>query len=272
MGGLGNQMFQFAAARSLAIKRGTTLQLDLSWFYQDFTAASTPRNYELNCFCLDDDIRSFQPGILERFGSVFAKKCEEQTFSFNPSFFQLPNNVLLIGYFQSEQYFLENRQLILNDFTWRTAPSERNKKLISAIHSRGNKSVSLHVRRGDYVSNSQHNAVHGTVSMDYYKKAVKAVKKKVQSPFFYIFSDDPEWCQKYFSIPQATVIAHNTSGSEDLRLMKECHHNILANSSFSWWGTWLGRQEEKLIFAPKNWFKDKSIVTKDLIPEHWNKI
>lgn len=135
--------------------------------------------------------------------------------------------------------------------------------------------VSLHVRRGDYVSNLTINQFHGTCSLEYYNQAIAQIAKKVETPHFFVFSDDPEWVKSNLKIDYSiTIVDHNNADKnyEDIRLMSLCKHHIIANSSFSWWGAWLCRNPNKIVIAPLKWFNDKSINTTDLIPDGWIKI
>ena len=133
----------------------------------------------------------------------------------------------------------------------------------------------MHIRRGDYVSNPTTNKLHGTCSLEYYHNAVDIIAAKVSNPHFFIFSDDHEWARNNFKIDYPlTFVAHNNAGKnyEDMRLMSLCKHHIIANSSFSWWGAWLGSNPKKIVCAPRGWFKDKSLNTNDIIPSDWSRI
>ena len=136
-------------------------------------------------------------------------------------------------------------------------------------------SVSVHVRRGDYVNDPKTNAYHGTCSLDYYKKAVEIIRNKVKDPVFFIFSDDAEWVKKNFNIDEQQVLVsepEKLSLTEELKLMASCRHSVVANSSFSWWGAWLNNNNEKMVIAPQKWFADPLIDTSDLIPSAWIRI
>lgn len=271
-GGLGNQMFQYAAARSLATARGTEVALDLSWFAQSFDDKTTKRRYELDCFYLDQHTQRLSRSLSSRLSTLFAKNYHEPHFHYDPKFKSLPKSSHLHGYFQSEKYFKPNRQQLLEDFSWTIAATGKNKQLEEAIDSHPN-SVSIHVRRGDYVQNSTVAQVHGQVSMAYYSAAVKQLLRHVKQPHFYIFSDDPNWTRDNLKFKHpVTYISHNSSGAEDLRLMQVCKHNIIANSSFSWWGAWLNTNPQKIVISPKTWFSESANDTRDLIPKDWQRI
>ena len=135
-------------------------------------------------------------------------------------------------------------------------------------------SVSLHIRRGDYVSNQKTNQTHGTCDLDYYQRCITEIEKEVENPYFFVFSDEIEWVKENLKINHpAEYVDQNTGDKsyEDMRLMSQCKHNVIANSSFSWWGAWLNSYPDKIVFAPKRWFASDKHNTKDLIPEGWKK-
>lgn len=267
-GGLGNQMFQYALGRVLAIKNHAKLVLDLSG-YKNQAAIDTPRQYELGIF-------NIQAAKYSR--NIFnflrpRKLISENSHSFDPAILKLKGNLHLVGYWQSEKYFAEYADIIRQDFTYNTSPAGKNKKLLHDI-SKSN-SVSIHIRRGDYIKIPSTNQFHGTCGLEYYQSAVKIIKQKVKNPIFYIFSDDINWCKNNLNIIGKTVYIDHNQGAkswEDMRLMSYCKHNIIANSSFSWWGAWLNNNPKKIIIAPRQWFNDQSIDTKDLLPATWIKM
>ena len=274
MGGLGNQMFQYAAGMVLAEKYNTSLLLDLDWFNQEFDRHTTPRHYELNSFDLSSKSRIMPGGIVGRAVRRIATFSEynEQFFEYNHNFNRLKNGTLLKGYFQSEKYFCDIRDELLSDFSWAKEAKGKNKELLENI-SRDASSVSVHVRRGDYVSNESAAKFHGLTGVDYYNAAFKRIKEQIKKPNLYVFSDEPDWCRKNLKFDAPTVyVSHNSDGSEDMRLMKACRHNIIANSSFSWWGAWLNENPDKIVIAPKQWFSHSESNTKDVVPESWQKI
>ena len=129
------------------------------------------------------------------------------------------------------------------------------------------------MRRGDYVTNKNASSFHGTKDLGYYKAALKPVLKQTNKPVIFVFSDDPEWCKQNLKFSQNTIyVEGNKKGSEDMRLMMQCKHNIIANSSFSWWAAWLNQNSDKVVVAPKKWFNDPKIDVSDVIPKSWLKI
>jgi hypothetical protein len=288
-GGLGNQMFQYALGRALSIKHQTDLSLDLR-AYADQSPVDTPRSYELDVFQVPANIASAK--LLKRWGRPNKYKVllnqyfhlglctdppgyiREIGHEFKSEILELPDNVYLSGYWQSEKYFAAIRGTILEDFSRRsTLISTKNKQLTSQITS--GESVSLHVRRTDYVTNKNARAFHGICTISYYKKAMREIEKKVAHPTYFIFSDDPAWVKANIKSKHKTVyISHNQGrdAHEDIRLMSLCRHNIIANSSFSWWGAWLNQNPGKIVVAPKQWFRDKKIDTSDIMPAKWTRI
>ena len=199
---------------------------------------------------------------------------KEPHLSFDKNYASLPNGSYLKGYWQSEKYFENNKLNILNDLRIITDQSSQNVEISKQIAS--NVSVSLHIRRGDYVSNSEYNATHGTCSLSYYKTAVSYLLKNIGKNFtIFAFSDDPEWVYSNLKLPVDIRFVNNNSSEysyEDLRLMSECNHNIIANSSFSWWGAWLNTNNNKIVIAPSKWYANQYIKNNDIIPANWIKI
>ena len=285
-GGLGNQMFQYAAARRLAYHNNTRLGIDLTWFdLSKFVDA--PREYELGCFnivenfvlpnkdfVLADDSTSVKTKIYTLTKGRFKPRLKpfiENSGLFDKAVMSLPDNTFLDGFWQSEKYFSDARNILLKEFSFKKAAGGKNRAALDKI--KGCNSVSLHVRRGDYVSNKQTSAKHGVMGLDYYKRAVELINKRVRDPAFFVFSDDPAWCKANLKLlAGATYIDFNKAGSDDLRLMMNCRHNIIANSSFSWWGAWLNQNDDKIVIGPKKWFNDSSINTRDVLPSSWLKI
>ena len=286
MGGLGNQMFQYAAAKRVSKVNDIILKLDLSWF-QD-KGPWTPRNYELGVFALSSEIADpheigalksrrqnplFRrlPGFVNKFlFNANQSHIIEKSHSFEPAVLNLIDDVYLDGYWQSEKYFYDIASVIRKDFSLRAEPDGMNRDVASLIQ--GCNAVSLHFRRGDYVADARTANYHGICSMDYYRKAVKLVSARVIKPHFFIFSDDAAWVQENFKIEfPVTLVQHNgpDRAHVDMWLMSLCHHHIIANSSFSWWGAWLNPNPQKIVIAPSKWFKDPSVNTQDLIPSEW---
>jgi hypothetical protein len=285
-GGLGNQMFQYATARRLALHNNTKLYMDLSG-YNNQTEIDTPREYELDCFNVDKSLISIEDYVLVDWGLGRRSKTKQYLTNihrrklwcysnpeqgFHKEVLDLPNNTYLVGWFQSEKYFADIRDILLQDFAYTHGSDKESRMLSDKISSTD--SVSIHVRRGDYVTNSHANKFHGLASMDFYLAATKYIESHIKKPNYFVFSDDPEWCKENLKLnAPTTYVSHNTSGAEDMRLMRECKHNIIANSSFSWWAAWLNRNPDKVVVAPKFWFANSHTNgSTDIIPTTWHTV
>lgn len=278
-GGLGNQMFQYAAGLSAAHNLKTNLKIDLSWFV-NLNEVDTPRFYELDNFSLKQDFISsnqyyfVNEPIKKRLlsiGKIRLNSYKEPHFEYDKNFRKIKNNTYIEGYFQTEEYFKNIRPVILDNFSIKKEPTVKSKEIINLAYK--NESVSLHVRRGDYLTNQNAAKFHGIMGEEYYKKAILIMNKKIKNPKYFIFSDEIDWVKKNFNLPKGSIfVTHNKSGIEDMRIMIECKHNIIANSSFSWWGAWLGKNNDKQVIAPKRWFLDDNVDTSDIIPSRWQKI
>jgi len=288
-GGIGNQMFQYAAGRRLAVKNNAELKLDVGVF-KNYTDG-TPRKYNLRAFNIaenfasEEEIRKLKNSkesalslIKKKIGfktsSLKGKRfIAEKHFHFDPEILSLGNSVYLEGYWQSEKYFADIEDVIRKDFTVKIPPSEENQKMTEKIQSEN--SVSLHIRRGDYVADKKTNQFHGCCSLDYYAEAAKIIGKKISNPHFFVFSDDIAWAKENLKLDYPMTFADindDEHSFEDMRLMSLCRHHIIANSSFSWWEAWLNSDPEKIVIAPKKWFNDPNIDTSELTPEKWIRI
>ena len=289
MGGLGNQMFQYAAARSLALEKNTWVYLDPSFLYEDSTGKWTQREYELGVFNIKYKFeRSGRINFLRRLDTsrVWRKMSKtvlwpfpfqhfaEPDAKFHPEVFSYPRNTYLYGYFQSEKYFIKHAETIRRDFSFVEEAKERNAETLASIRS--SNSVSVHVRRGDYVTLKSASEFHGMMGLDYYRAGTEFIMSRMQGdPEFFIFSDEPEWVKANLKVPgKATYIDWNSGKAsfEDMRLMSNCRHHVIANSSFSWWGAWLNPDKEKMVVAPKLWFSDSKRDSSDIIPETWTRM
>lgn len=288
VGGLGNQMFQYAAARALALARSLPLHLDTT----GFVGCRLHQGFELqHVFHCDMPIASSHDvqtvlgwraaPLVRRFlarseltalrGHAFIA---EPHFHHWPCLRSVPDKAYLHGYWQSEKYFADAVEAIRTDFTFRQPLSANNAVICDKICA-ARIAVSLHVRRGDYVSNVETNAEHGLCSIGYYRTAVRYIADRFDTPTFFVFSDDINWAQSNLELDYPCHYIDHNRGAEsynDMRLMSLCHHHIIANSSFSWWGAWLNSSDDKLVIAPKRWFARQNNNTKDLIPSGWTMI
>jgi len=281
-------MFQYAVGRSLAEKHNTELKLDRSFLQSQHQASHvTVRHYELSIFNVRDVFST--PAETARFknlGTRLLRKVmpgyggnpyvKERFFQFDPEILQLPDNVYLEGHWMTEKYFENVAPVIRREFTFGKPVIEAAKKLEESI--RTSNAVCVQVRRGDYVTNPAVAKVHGTTTLEYYRRAIDLVKSKIDNPIFFVFSDDSQWCMKHLNIMEPVHFVEdelkhgNASNSDYFQLMTQCKHFVISNSTFAWWGAWLGVHEQKMVVAPRRWFNDSHIVTTDIYPKTWLKV
>jgi hypothetical protein len=279
IGGLGNQMFQYAAGRTLAHFNKTIVKLDVTSFEKDKL-----RTFDLLCFnaniafATKQEINDLLPAhnfekAFQYFSPLSRRSYyREKEFHFNKQVLSLGKNVYLKGYFQSEKYFLHAKNIIRSEFTFKSNVIDSAKQF--ALKLNGQNSVAVHIRRGDFSKNSETTDYHGTLEINYYQEAMALIRSKIADPIFYFFSDDIKWVKENFSLPNSTLVSGEMTKNhiEDLYLMSQCRHNIIANSSFSWWGAWLNDNPTKIVIAPEKWFNKGPKDTQDLVPEEWIKI
>ncbi len=277
-GGLGNQFFQYAAGRCLAERHHTGLLLDLRHFEEN-----NKRDFHLHAFhtnfgfataeqseqsCNRSLIRKIKDRLMPlRFRTYY----RQPYFHFDKRFFQARDGVYLKGYWQSEKYFLPCSGLIRKELQLK---EEYIQNVKSFGHELKNKnSVAVHIRHGDY-KDPVSLAIHGILPLSYYYRAMELLKKKYGEVHFYFFSDDIRWVKENIDIPEAGFISGTISANhfEDLYLMSQCRHQVIANSSFSWWAAWLNDHTGKTVIAPKRWFNKGPKDTYDLYPEGWIRI
>ena len=255
-GGLGNQLFQYAVGRALALHHRLPLKLDLTIF-----KTYKLHRYLLDQFAIQADIATEDEIIklkgrnnvlfsaLRKAGLVKRKSYlkEKRSSYFDASVFK-NDDVYLDGYWQNELYFSDIREELLRDLTSISSMSDLGVVYMEGIKK--SNSVSLHVRRGNYLNLKNFNVL----DINYYMKAVEYMRKNVEKPTFYIFSDDLEWCKNSLGFLDNCIFVDSTKTEiDDLELMSFCKHNIIANSSFSWWGAWLNQNCKKTVIAPKGW-------------------
>jgi hypothetical protein len=281
-GGLGNQIFQYAAGRALALKYSTNLVLNLNLLNR-FDSSVTPRSYELGNLRVLCDIELNSPFPMWTWIKKFTwllgplnpwKFYQENSSSYDPRLLQQPDGVTLFGYWQSHIYFSDISKQLMSELQPSKPLSEESVKVLDKIES--SRAIAIHVRRGDYVSNAETSSFHGLMPLNYYKDAVAYVLAKFPGATFFIFSDDLDWCKKNLNLEQVHFVDHNEveNSWEDLILMSKCRHHIIANSSFSWWAAWMADNNQAvanhLVIAPKNWFnKAHQINNTDRFPQHW---
>lgn len=278
IGGLGNQMFQYAAASALASRLGVELVLDTRGF-DNYTL----REYGLNAFNIEsriateEELRDF-PNWQRRFFEILNKLIKvggkfyiEPFFEYNKKFDKLKDGIHLSGYFQSQNYFISIREKLITQFVPLKKIDTHNQLIINKILS--SESVSLHVRRGDYVSVQKNLELIGVCSLDYYKKAITQMREKLSDPVFFVFSNDMDWARDNLPLSQHDVLVDGNADTPemDIFLMSQCRHHIIANSSFSWWGAWLSNYKEQCVVAPSPWFESSKLTDIDLLPASWQK-
>lgn len=283
MGGLGNQMFQYAFGKALSLFNKSDLFFDLV-FFSDVRSGkdkiSTVRDYELSIFkniSLQSANISVKKKMLgSKLVNVLKYKLgikrnnfyQENKFSYNEKVEELPLPIYLLGYWQSFKYFNDFQEIIRNEFQFNYENiGNKNNEVLGNIRNNIS-AVSLHVRRGDYLKSPYF------ISMeDYYNSAIDYIKKKLKNPIFILFSDDPQWVyEKLVPLLENSILVDwnvKEDSWKDMMLMSNCSHHIIANSSFSWWGAWLGNNPDKIVIAPQKWFLDSSVNTKDLYLQNW---
>ena len=261
IGGLGNQMFQYAYAKSLQ-HLGYKVQLDLSAI-KKYTLHG---GYQLDKFQIDLSEASNSQVLFAKLNVYNTFK--ERSLLFHESFLKLPKRSYVKGYFQTDKYFHQIRTDILNQFQLKQAFSQNALTYLEAIKE-ASSSCSIHIRRGDYVSNKSAQEVHGSCSLDYYQRAISKILEIAKNTQFFIFSDDLEWVKSNLEVPNPTFVDIQGIPHEDMLLMSKCDHNITANSSFSWWGAWLNTNPNKIVISPKQWYVSKE---NEIVPETWIKL
>lgn len=272
-GGLGNQLFQYAAAKALSLHHNTELVLEISSFYKkDIPVLEVPRDFELHNF----------KGVSEKFIQQQSKEkkiekvlpnykrsvYKEPFYHYDKNFFKCKKNVFLKGVWQSEKYFKPFIPQITNSL-------QLKESLVTSVLEKANtiqseKSISVHIRHGDYLKNQAILNWHGVLEKEYYLTGIKKLMSLGCEKIYY-FTDDILWVENELNstIPGEIISKNTKSHYEDFFLMQQCQHNIIANSSFSWWAAYLNPNPNKIVIAPKNWFNKAPLNTKDLYPQEW---
>jgi hypothetical protein len=279
IGGLGNQLFQYAAARRISYVNNVTLKLDITGF-----GNYKLRSYRLNNFNIVENIATIHEitkikkgrilGRIDNFLPYYIRSnIKPKNMNFDERILERKNNIYLDGYWQSEKYFEDIRDVISKEFTIKSDMDESNRLMAEQIEETN--SVSIHVRRGDYATDAKTNQFHGLCGLDYYSESIKRMNETIDNPHFFIFSDDPNWVKDNIKIQYPTIyVTHNGPDRdyEDLRLISLCKHHIIANSSFSWWGAWLCKSTNKKVIAPMKWFNSDENNEHDILPDNWTRI
>lgn len=283
-GGLGNQMFQYAIAKSLSKHYQIDFALDCSWF-KNLETGVTPRKLELPQLQIDQDLFRENAQLTNfkkisiafqyflPFGPIIRK--QKNAYDFDEDLYKLRNlkrrDLNLYGYWQSYKYFRSIRALLQNDFEPRILEAPQYKKYLDEICS--SESVMLHIRRGDYVHSPSAAAFHGALNLEYYLAAMRKILENKKNANFFVFSDDLSWAKdalpKNLSITYVDANENDRSTPHELRLMTFCKHHIIANSSLSWWGAWLKKSDSGLTYTPNRWISDASLDLNNLLPREW---
>ena len=284
MGGLGNQLFQYAFGRCLATQWNSELVLDVD-FLLDRTERENFvfRDFDLDLFKLKP-YRFFDTSTKNKFHkkSIFIKRnveIKEQGYQFSKITANYNKmNVYLDGYWQSYKYFQDISDDLKNEFQFSLPLTNEQYRLSEKIKK--TESVCVNFRRTDFVTIPSAIQTHGVPTLDYYYKALELVKSKVGNSIeIFVFSDDIEWCKKHFKVNEPIYFVTHTlykgeRFSAYLQLMTLCKHFIIPNSTFGWWAAWLAENNDKLVVTPEKWFIDKELQsqTQDLRPKNWIKI
>jgi hypothetical protein len=275
-GGLGHQLFQYAAGRRLSIARGVPLLIDRS----AVDAGAWP--YALSPFNI---VEQFSPTgaraafetrtLLQRAIGRLGRRwlVRERSPRFESRMLSLTGRVYLDGRWQSAQYFADAEETIRREITWKVPPVSWSADLLARIESQT--AVSVHVRRGNHVSDPRIAGIHGTCPVSYYRRAWRLIRERVRDPWFLVFSDDPAWARAQLTFLEPAKFVSDPGhrpDHEDLWLMTQCTHHVIANSSFSWWGAWLAETAGTVVVAPDRWFADPAHDGRDVVPPGWARV
>lgn len=280
-GGLGNQMFQYACGYSLAKEFKSINKLDIS-YYSSIPSNHTKRVFELSQFNISSTVATdseIQESIRTKIHiSKYINNITSKIYTIFTGIYPIEKylgvkDLYLDGYFQSEKFFVKYRSDILKEFTLKKDLQTKEYKEVANLIKIDSDTISMHIRRGDYVTDAKTAKHHGILDVEYYKEALKIIN--IENPNIYIFSDDIDWTEKNFKfLPKNSyfVSKHKFNSAQEITLMSLCKHNIIANSSFSWWGAWLNENKEKKIVAPKRWTQSLLAVNTGITPKNWNRI
>lgn len=264
-GGLGNQMFQYAAARALALRHGAKLVLATSFYRR-----GRHRSFELSRLPIEAEVG--RTGGLPGFGRLFRSKAPiytEPHFHFDAGLATLKPPVRLKGYFQSWRYFAGHENTIRAELSPSMPDDGESLKL--AVDMASGDWAALHVRRGDYVT-PKNRAQLDMCGVDYYRDAMGLLPADCR---VLVFSDDIAWAKAHLPPVRPLIFAGGVApreGFADLWLMSRARFHIIANSSFSWWGAWLAGRGDGFVVAPERWFGESTVNTSDLVPDNWRRL
>ena len=286
-GGLGNQLFQYAAARALSIEHNSPLLLDQSWFSKTYEDV-TPREFLLPLLNVKGSLISYgipikRPKKIYRLAQKFWPIdpfifVEQTPFRFDSRLSKAPafkqQNLYLMGYWQSFKYFEAIKASLQNEISPKNSLDTHYQKYLDQIH--GITSTMVHVRRGDYVNLASAAKVHGFIGLEYYQKGMQSILEKSHDTQFFVFSDDLAWAKENLPYPDQCTFVESLSSSDaviqELELMTHCQNHLIANSSLSWWAAWLSKHAGGLVVCPNKWTMDGSMNWGDLLPAQWQQI
>jgi hypothetical protein len=291
-GGLGNQLFQYAFARHLAQLNQSELLLDAT----QVTSRSDPahrRKFKLHHFRVEAPVVAWDPPLEMSFrtdvGTFYRSpvprlsrwlgksrqlvQLKEPHFQFSPESLDRRGDFYVTSYWQSHRYFDVIATQIRSELQLRDPLSGEHQSIKDQIMATMG-SVAFIVRRGDFVNHPHHSKFHGSCSLEYYRQAVDIIKSRVADPHLFVFSDDVSWVRNNFEFEWPVTFMdqpydHAEYDYVDMHFISCCRHHIIANSTFGWWGAWLGSSVNGLVIAPQRWFLDDSINTQDVVPAHW---
>lgn len=287
MGGLGNQMFQFACGQSLGSSTGHEVRyaVDTLGAFARAQNLELERTFEIKIkVASSHDIAHLigkwrqAPMVRRILAQAQCKSLRGQNYITEQSFEYIPdlyskvvNGAYLHGYWQSEQYFARHADEIRRLFRFRE--DTRQEQLDVARKIAGAYSIGIHIRRGDYVTNAGASATHGVLPVEYYLNGVKKLRSHQPNARVFVFSDDLDWAADKFLplLDGAECVYHNSRANHfrDMQLMAKCNALIIANSSFSWWAAWLNNRAKKIVIAPSKWFSDPRLNDSEILPESW---
>ena len=278
-GGLGNQMFEYAAGRALALRVGGDLRIDPTLI--EFPGRhETPRSVALNVFRIAGTIEgaeqsafrrslSYSPVATRLADRLPGKFLADRTpYKVDARVIRCRGSAVLSGYWQREEYFRDAAEVIRQEFTPAVPPDRRWSDMADEIAQAG--SVGIHVRRGDYVSNARANAHHGVPGVEYVQRAWELLAPPADARPF-VFSDDPGWCKDNLRFLPDPVFVEGFRDHEEMLLLGRCRDKIIANSSFSWWAAWLGEREDGTVIAPAAWLQGKAPDAPSPVPARWGR-
>ena len=276
--GFGNQMFQYAFARSLSLRYGKEVKFDLSWYTENskhrafvldrlkvqYECATEKEIYDVKT-CNGRNFFEYRWNLLRNICVPYYRKSiikESLETCFDKNLLKTNSNSYIEVYFASELYFNDYAEEIKKDFAFRYQPSEINHEKMQQMQQRN--SVCLSIRRGDFLQHT----IHNVCGLDYFYRSIEYLSQKIADPYFYIFSDDNAWVEEHFKtdFPYEFVTHNYPDFIEDFRLMQACKHHIIPNSTFSWWAAWLAEQEDSIIIAPNKWLNTDSIDYSKVVP------